>query len=173
MISKKISMAKEIDIESLINNKLILFYTAVAVSGIWGNDDMKKRGLDYFIGYTISMIFSTKYIMKYGISYRGILMVVLIETIFLVAFNIYSIVKNKIKRRVNKWKYCGMVIPRLKKFDSKTRLKCEIAIIAPSCFHLILGIASLILSSRNQSDFWLLVATINFFMLLQGFYEKK
>ena len=63
---------------------------------------MKKRGLYYFIGYAISMFFSTKYIMKYGICYRGILMVVLIETIFLVVFNIYSIVKNKIKRRTNK-----------------------------------------------------------------------
>ena len=95
-----------------------------------------------------------------------------ISKIYIFPIEINFSTKTTYKLKVER-KYCGMVIPRLKKFDSKTRLKCEIAIIAPSCIHLIFGIVSLILLSGNQSDFWLLVATINFFMLLQGFYENN
>ena len=57
-----------------------------------------KRQIDYYVGFTVSIILSVKYLNSYGINLKGVLVVAIIQLVFQIFYYFYSKLKRKRKK---------------------------------------------------------------------------
>ena len=57
-----------------------------------------NRTTDYYVGFIVSIIFSIKYLNKYGINVKGTLIVAIMQIMFQIFYSVYKKVRKKARK---------------------------------------------------------------------------